>query len=323
MGLSEKDRAIRLGRIGASNAPGILGVNPYSSPLREYARILGLEEFEGNDSTRRGDAYEAPIAWEYRRKHAMTEWLDAELETSQTIVHPKLEWLCATPDRLVQSGPKTVCLLEVKCVGANPSNDWGPPGSDEVPNYVAAQVAVQLAVAHALWGVDRCDVAADLGGTPWPYVYTLWRDPGLEARVLQRLAAFHVEHLVPRRPPAPTGSDSDKDAIAAIFRDPRKVERDANPAETALLREALVYKKERDESERLYQEATNLLRAAIGNDYCLRNGKVKAVYTLPGITKRLDVERLKKEHPDVYAKCCEEKPLARTLRLYGGESDGE
>lgn len=141
--------------ISASKIAAIAGVSPFDSPFSLYWKMNGTMVEPQSDAMRRGHYLEPAIALWFAHQHP--EWFVLE---SGTWTHPELPWATASPDRTVhQSAPgdtvylSDVRLLEIK--STTQDHEWGDPGSDEVPPYVAAQVQWQLEVT----GLDVCHVA--------------------------------------------------------------------------------------------------------------------------------------------------------------------
>ena len=136
--------------IGASDAPAVLGLSPWRTPLDVWAEKVGL--LDGSPptlATRLGHELEDMIARLWVEQHP-----DADVRNArQTVRHPDLPWLAASTDREVDDDG----LLECKLVGGRQTGNW----SDGVPLYVQCQAQVQMAVTGRRW-VDVC--SSDLTG---------------------------------------------------------------------------------------------------------------------------------------------------------------
>lgn len=138
--------AARKGRVTGSNVGAILGLDPNRGPddvLRAMVRDYhGAErEFKGNVATDYGTMHEAGAIAEYEMETGN------DVEECGLFVHPKYDWLAASPDGIV--GPAT--LLEVKCPYGK--RDDNPPvfkTVDEQPHY-AAQMQIGMACASMMW----------------------------------------------------------------------------------------------------------------------------------------------------------------------------
>lgn len=96
----------RRGVIGASDAPTIVGENPWKSPAHLMNEKLGLvPEFKGNDKTREGQRLEGPARVELERRHST--------KIRPVVVQdPELPFLAASLDGLCKSNSR---VYEIKC----------------------------------------------------------------------------------------------------------------------------------------------------------------------------------------------------------------
>lgn len=200
MSLSKADDAIRRTRLTASEAPALMGLSPWTKceeAVEKWASKARGETSPVFAAMDRGNRYEDAICLAYLDR--MDDFHGkVRCERVPTTVHPQHDWLAATPDRLIWLDVDPDRLLQAKYTDSPASRKkWG----DLVPEYVAMQIVVELAVGHAVWKIDRCDVAVDLGGTTWlPTIFKLYRDARLEQDVLEQLHAIYLERLLPLIP---------------------------------------------------------------------------------------------------------------------------
>ncbi len=207
---SEAWLAARRDGLGASEVPAILGLDPYKSGLDIWLEKKGLAEPRTGDTMPQkvGRFAEAMIASLY------AEQTGAVLATVPTARHPELATLFASADRMVVTGsvqriiagerPEWLYPVEIKNRGGIPQG-WGEGGSDQVPDYIAVQVHIQM----ACYGMDRADVAALLGGNDFR-IYTLHRDAAIEATLLETAASWWQRHMVEGIEPAIEGPNAGK-----------------------------------------------------------------------------------------------------------------
>lgn len=132
----------RVNRVTASRAGAILGLSPYSTPddvMREMVREhFGAErEFLGNFATDYGEKHEKDAIL------ALESDLSVMVEKCGLIVHPKYDWLAASPDGLFRNDH----VVEVKA----PYNQNLFSIKDR-PDYYA-QVQIQIACTGRFTGV--------------------------------------------------------------------------------------------------------------------------------------------------------------------------
>lgn len=139
--------------VTASEIAVLMGLSPYDSPYGLYHRKLGnLPGIEQDEAMELGDYLEGFTAGKFARLYPH---LIVDGDGRDLWAHPDRPWQMATPDRLLftdqtppGAGPGLTLgsagVLECKIDGG--SDEWGVPGTDEIPVHYRAQV---------LW---QCDV---------------------------------------------------------------------------------------------------------------------------------------------------------------------
>lgn len=186
MTLTADQMALRKGKITASIVPMILGVSPYGGLQSAYDRILGLDDFTGNDQTVIGQCLEAGIADFWSKKTGLSVHKEDQTQVRQG-------WMGATADFLVaECLPDTMdwlTLLEIKTLSAETFALWG----DCPPPSVECQARWQMAV----YNLHRCHVAAYADTKRWRF-YVIDRDFDLESNMIEIAGAFYENHIRPR-----------------------------------------------------------------------------------------------------------------------------
>lgn len=144
MALTEKQLARRSRSLGGSDIATILGHDYRSSYDLWLAKKHGVEPFAGNDATQFGQVVEGAIA----------DWAAGELGVRiRKNVFRAARGLPfhANLDAMVLGKAEA---LEVKMTGR--TDEWGEPGTDDVPHRVQCQVQWQAGIA----GLDRVHIAA-------------------------------------------------------------------------------------------------------------------------------------------------------------------
>ena len=191
--------------LGASEVAVALGLHPYKTRIELWLEKVGAAEgFTGNART----------DWGLEVEPALRRWYAGQvgrpiLVPRESLYHPELPWLRATPDGLVLDSVDAgladaltparalqVGLVdhgwEAKNVGRQSCHRWGTPGSDEVPIEYLFQAQQNLAVT----GLRRWIVVACLAGDP-PATYAVERDDELISEMLEGARRFW--HLVETR----------------------------------------------------------------------------------------------------------------------------
>lgn len=124
--------------IGASDAPAIMGVSPWTTPYQLWEIKTGLNKKtdEGNWATRHGNRMEPQARADYELRHNLD--MPARL-----VEHAKIPWLRASLDGYSADGET---VLEIKCPGAE---DHAKAEAGIVPEKYIPQVQHQLMVTGA------------------------------------------------------------------------------------------------------------------------------------------------------------------------------
>jgi putative phage-type endonuclease len=165
--------------LGASEIPAVAGVNPHRTALDVYLEKKGLAApFAGNAFTEWGLRLEEPIATKY------SEVVGLPVITTDPYV--ARGWMSATPDRLVVQSLKHLIDeepyaplwgVEIKRFGEHRADDFGVPGSGEVPLDVTAQALWSMMVTD----LKRWDVAVLIGQADFRIYHIAYDDAAANA----------------------------------------------------------------------------------------------------------------------------------------------
>lgn len=203
--LTAEQQQIRSAGVGASESPAILGLDPYNSAHAVWERKLGLaEERPDTFHTERGDFLEPGLrAWASKR-------LGVEFKPCKTMAHPEHPLVLATPDGVWREGRRIVEGLELKAPGPRTWHEWGD-GDDDVPlRYV-----VQAEQGMLVTGARRWRVGALIDGDL--RLYTIHRDPELDAFLVQSIDEFWKRYVETKTPPPVDGSKAAHEWLARRF----------------------------------------------------------------------------------------------------------
>lgn len=167
-------------RITASKVAAILGLSPYDSPLSCWHKMKGNVPLEQETEDHRRGHYAEPaiLAW-WRDQHP-----DYIVRATQPQFETKaLPWAAATPDAVAEHEDGGEVLVEVKT--ARNLDEWGEPGTDEIPAYYFVQTQFQMHVS----GVHRCYVPV-WGSWFEMAEYVVDYDPEIAAGIIARCAEF-------------------------------------------------------------------------------------------------------------------------------------
>lgn len=184
----------RMQNVGASEAPAVLGTNPYASALNIYAAKVEGEAMPDSPKLRAGRVLERGIL------ELWAAGADAELQT----LAPRTAWalpedhLGCTPDVLALRAGKLVAV-EAKNVGPHAWRSWG----EGPPLYYVCQVQVQLGVLRANGVPVETGYLSPFFGGDDVREYEVPYDDELFALVRIKVRRFWQEHIEPKIPPPP------------------------------------------------------------------------------------------------------------------------
>lgn len=239
--------------VTASKIAVILGVAPESWGGRRklWNLMTGRDPGEPqNEEMSRGHYLEPGILMWFADRHS-----DWTIATTSTVFSERLTWACARPDSIADDGD-TRRYVEAKT--ANEPDEWGRPGTDEIPRYYVAQAQWQM---HMTEGT----VAETCIPVLLPFLkfeeYRVRYNRDLAMRMEAK--AFHFMELVWRdTPPA-------IDSSVATYESMRRTHPDIDDREVEvtaeLAREYLITKRTSEEATGEHNTARSKMLDAMGN----------------------------------------------------------
>lgn len=205
----EEFLARRKAGIGGSDIAAIVGISPWSTPRDIYLDKKGLAEPEPEtDAMYWGTTLEDIVAREYSKRTGR------KIERCGVLFqHPEHPFLLGNIDRAVYDDPgkrpvvngeyRASRGLECKTASQYASADWGPDGSDQIPEYYKAQVQWYMGITGAqIW-----DVAVLIGNRDFR-MYTVERDDAVIDYLFSEGVKFWRDHIeTDTMPPAVTLED--------------------------------------------------------------------------------------------------------------------
>ncbi|MFB9687238.1 YqaJ viral recombinase family protein [Amycolatopsis plumensis] len=155
--------AARTSVLGGSEVAAVLGLSPWESRFSLWHKKKGNVDPEGDNAVMRwGRWLEDPIARAFAEQHP-----EYRMRRSGTWASRARRWQVATPDRLLSSLTERA-LLEVKT--SHNTDEWGEPGTDEVPIYYRTQALWQLDTL----GLSRAHIAVLISGSDYREYVVDW-----------------------------------------------------------------------------------------------------------------------------------------------------
>jgi putative phage-type endonuclease len=294
--LAERTRPLG---IGGTDIGAILGLSPYKTPLELWSELVSGEDAPKRDliHLRFGQHAESFIASEYERA---TEQFT--VKHAPTLFHKQHGFMFGHVDRFVVETPDTPAvvdgcitagkLLECKTSSAYSKNDWGEPGTDQVPPLYLVQCAWYMAITEC----QSADLAVLIGNSDFR-VYNIERDLELEGLILSHAQHFWSEHVLGQVPPAPINV---QDAALLFPKESAGLSVEANEK---LLESIRAYKDSTSKSlalssecERLKLEILNYMGQA---EKLTHGGKLLATWKCAKASTRIDSKALALAHPEI------------------------
>jgi putative phage-type endonuclease len=288
--------------LGGSDIGAILGFSKYRTALDVWLEKTGRVVNEvDNLPVRFGSFAEEFVASEYGTQ---TGYVLVHSEEGAT--HPRFPFMVGHIDRFVFDGTHDVdrgifhsdgsCtashLLECKTASPFNQSDWGELGTDEVPMSYLVQCLWYLAITN----LERCDVAVLFGNSDFR-IYEVYRDRELEDLIINKAAAFWVDHVVADLPP-PAQCESDYHHLFKKEVTGKSVE--ADPMVCELTQKLQLLNSEIKSKELEISQIKQTIMGQMGEaEQLTYQGQVLATWKSPKQSYRLDGKRLELEHPEL------------------------
>ncbi|MFF5752168.1 YqaJ viral recombinase family nuclease [[Kitasatospora] papulosa] len=314
---------VRRGGIGGSDVAAILGMNKYSSPRHVFEEKHGRDTFKGNEASEIGSEIESFIAHMFTKRSGV-----ATAEAPGTLVHVDHPWARVNVDRFTfdeGEGPADG-VLECKNRSEYQASEWEDGAVPDAP-------AIQCHWGMAVGGWSHGYVAALVGGNRLRWV-RLERDEEMIGYLLDHCGKWFERHVVAGEEPPADGLEATADLLAKLWSVKAETVLEVDAAKAKELRHKHLDIKAR---EKALKEELRLVEAEIklltGENEIAKVGKTPAwswkangtfaskqfAEAHPDLAAKythmvpaLDMDRLKDEQPDTYAKFRARKLLVPT-----------
>lgn len=203
--------------VSASKVAAILGLSPWESPRTMWHKMRGeIPSDDGSNAEAKGRGHyleDAILGWWVDQHH------DRSLGGKQVQLWHE-DWAVATLDATGEDEHGNEVVVEAKSAASD--DDWGRPGTDEVPAYYAAQVmwsmhiaGRQIAYVPVLFGRPRLAFAE----------YVIEYDEALAQAIVSQCRAFYDSLSDDTAAPALSDHVAEYDAIRTAHPD---IDRDAD-----------------------------------------------------------------------------------------------
>lgn len=274
--------------IGGSDASAILGVNPYSSPLKVYMDKIGkgVEE-ESNEAMRQGTDLEPYVAERFMGETGLKV-----KKCNRILQHPEYPWMLANIDRQIVG-----MNAGLECKTTSPYSKFRFDEGEINPHYYW-----QCIHYMAVTGAEKWYVAVLVLGKAF-HVFEIARDEDAIQTLIGAERDFWVDHVLTREPPLPTGTGADGEALNALYpaAEVEDAAMDLGGLEDMLNLRALKVR-ERDALQEEIEAIDQVVKAEMGT---FERG-VSAGWTVRWSnteSRRVDTKALKAKYPQVAEEC--------------------
>lgn len=198
--------------ITASKVAAILGLSPWDSPRSMWHKMHGdlAAEKQTVDQSRGHYLEPAILAW-WRDRHDVGH--DEGREYKLQPLYRLDDWAAAQPDMAACIADDDTVLVEAKSAAS--ADDWGDPGTDEIPLYYAVQTLFQMHVS----GIRRTYVPVLFGKPRLGFAeYVIDYDEVLALDIVTKCRAFY-DSLAADEPPELDSSVATYEAIRKVHPD--------------------------------------------------------------------------------------------------------
>lgn len=314
--LNNQDFALfRTKSLGGSDIGAILGLSKYRSAVDVWLEKTQHKiSIEDNISLRFGSFAEEFVAGEYARLTGKNLVHD---ET--TLTHLQYPFFTAHIDRFVVDPNSPLWIdgkLQAKslleCKTANPftHQEWGEPGSDQVPMSYLVQCLWYLMMT----GCDHIDLAVLFGNADFR-IYSIKRDQELETILIEKALDFWNNYVQTNIPP-PASSEADCRHLFTKETNSKRIEASQHTLQTLKELEALqtdISEKE----EKVSQIKQHIMQYMQDAEELVFEEKVIASWKTPKPSLKLDTKRLSTEHPEWLAPYQQLVSSSRRLLIKG------
>lgn len=272
--------------IGGSDASSIMGLNPYSSPLKVYLDKIGKgEDKVTTEAMRQGTDLEQYVAERFCEETGLQV-----RRCNQILQHPKYDWMLANVDRLIVGHN-----AGLECKTTSPYSKFKFDEGEINPHYYWQSVHYM-----AVTGADTWYVAVLVLGKAF-HVFEIRRDEAAIRQLIDAEKVFWEEHVLKKDPPLPTGSEVDDEAVAAVYPEGDDAEEDAElfDIENILDLRNLTLKR-REEIDAEIREYDQQIKMAMGKHVHGYTNKWKVNWSNTS-TSRVDAKLLKEKYPEIAA----------------------
>lgn len=306
MTITAEQRIERRKSLGGSDAAAAVNLSPWSSPYRLWLEKTGQKEADdlsSNEFVHFGNVLEDVVATEFTRRTGLRV-----ARVNQQLVHREHSWMTANIDRRIVGAPNGLREgLECKTASLWQQKEWGEK-EDQIPIQYLIQVMHYLAVT----GWDAWHVAVLIAGNDFR-TFKIMRDEEMIEDLIKRESEFW-DYVIKREPPDPVTLDDAYIRWPKDYGNPIVASPNARRAYDRLMK----LREEQDALEESIDKEKLIIQQWMGEHTTLLDidGRTPLITWKAQVANRIDVDKLRKDHPDIAATCTKQGE-SRVFRIKG------
>lgn len=286
MPITETQRLARRHRLGSSDMPAVLAVDPWKTAYDVWAtKVFKVDDIKPSEAIEIGNDFEAPLVGWAARELGLKA---AEVEQSVFVDSPEGGIFAVNLDALV-AGRR----WGVECKTTSLAGDYGEEDTDQVPDRVIVQTNTQMMVKDLVMVI--VPVLTAQFDRLVRKIYRVPRNDRLIAHIQRSGTDFWRSHVLTKTPP--TGILPSIETLKRVRRIPSPPFAQVNPL---LVMEFERLRQERLDAEKAEDRAKVELLAAAGELEGIDYGDAEHVYTyMEQRQQRIDTKALRAAHPQI------------------------
>lgn len=272
--------------IGGSDIAGILGISPWSSPIKVYQDKIGeLPPTEETEVMYWGNVLEDVVAKEFQKRTGL------KVRRRNAILQREdYPYMLANVDRLIVGKREG---LECKTTNEFMKNDWVE--GELIPEQYYTQCQWYMAVT----GYERWHIAVLIGGNKF-HIDVVERDDELIDMMIKEAKNFWENHVIPKNPPEFDGSRASDELLKYLY--PESNSEVSIQLGNSYADELETYdqlKENEKQIKRDIKDIENRIKSKMEEAEVAKAGE-RVITWKSYESNRFDTKRFKEEYPDLY-----------------------
>ena len=274
--------------IGGSDIAGILGLTPWSSPIKVYQDKIGeLPPTEESEIMYWGNVLEDVVAREFQKRTGLKV-----RKRNAILQREDCPFMLANVDRLIVGKNAG---LECKTTNEFMKSDWKE--GEEIPQQYYLQCQWYMAVT----GFDRWHIAVLIGGNKF-HIDVIERDEELITLMMDKAIEFWNEHVLKENPPEFDGSKASGEVLKWLY--PNSMDEKKIQLTNSYVDDLQTYddlKVNQKEIDNQIKTIENRIKGEMEDAEIAEAGERKITWKSM-VSNRFDSKGFKKDHPILHSK---------------------